>query len=80
MLFQIHQQLRKTGETLFCLQDEIGDDDKKNKEILDAAIERAWEQFPPPPGWQFLLATEDSPYFSWACLNALAPLNSLKIE
>jgi len=64
MLFQIHHQSIKTGDTIFCIQDDLPDSDYvTRRDALKKTIDEAWEKYPPPEGYQFLVCTEESPYF-----------------
>lgn len=61
MLFQIHHQnikLGKARDTKLCFQFEAN-----NQNDLERAMQKAWEEFPPPAGFQFLVCNEDSHFF-----------------
>ena len=64
MLYQIHHQLIKTGQTNFCVQHELPNGDYvTRRDALKKAVDEAWEKWPPPEGHQFMVCTEESPYF-----------------
>ena len=63
MLYQIHHQSIKTGESIFCIQHELPDGDYvTRRDAFQKAIDDAWESHPPPEGYQFLVCTEESPH------------------
>jgi len=64
MLYQIHHQSLKTGETIFCVQHNLPDSDGiKKRDFLKQTVDEAWEKWPPPEGYQFMVCTEKSQYF-----------------
>lgn len=61
MIYQIHHQPIRSSElskTNLCFQFEAF-----CNHGIRAAVEKAWEEFPPPEGYQFLIVCEDSHIF-----------------
>lgn len=57
-VYQVHFQNKKTGETIFLFQFK-----SENEKGIQKAVDKSWEQYPPPKGYQFLICTENSRYF-----------------
>jgi len=65
MLFQLHHQSLKNPEkTIFCAQFEILKSSyKEERDFMNSFIDDAWENYPPPEGYQFMVCNENSKYF-----------------
>jgi len=58
MKYQIKHQNKQTGKTILCFEF-VADDNSQ----LDKAVQKAWEEYPPPPGHVFLLCNQYSAHF-----------------
>lgn len=65
MLFQIHHQsIKNPNETIFCIQETFPEGSYvEGRDAMRKIIDEVWEKYPPPEGYQFMICTENSPYF-----------------